>query len=202
MWDQRYSASEYAYGKAPNDFLAARFAGIPRGRVLSLAEGEGRNAVFLAQQGYAVTAVDASVVGLRKAEALARELGVDIDLVHADLAGFDLGQEAWDGIVSIYVPLPSAIRKELHARIPAALRTGGAFLLEAFTPNQLGKGTGGGSDPDTMQTGDSLRAELGGLHFEHLVELDREVIEGAYHTGHSAVVQALARKLPPARPSR
>jgi SAM-dependent methyltransferase len=194
MWDERYGSIEYAYGKAPNDFLAAHFGRIPKGKVLSLGEGEGRNAVFLAKQGYSVTAVDSSVVGLKKAESLAKEHGVSLNLIHADLSGFDLGSDAWDGIISIFVPLPSTVRKDLYRRLPGALKEGGVFLLEAFTPDQIGHGTGGGTNPDTMQTERSIREELAPLKFEHLLELERTVIEGAFHTGLGAVVQAIARK--------
>src|SRR3954468_13434930 len=116
MWDQRYSAKEYAYGTKPNMFLEANVNSIPKGEVLSLAEGEGRNAVFLAKQGYSVTAVDASEVGLQKARRLAEENGASIELVHADLADFDMGENRWDGIISIFFPLPSALRKELHRK--------------------------------------------------------------------------------------
>ena len=194
MWDERYSSIEYAYGKAPNDFLATHFTRIPKGNVLSLAEGEGRNAVFLAKYGYSVTAVDSSVVGLKKAELLAKEHGVSINLIHANLSDFDLGSDAWEGIMSIFVPLPSTVRKDLYRRLQGALKNGGVFLLEAFTPDQIGHGTGGGTNPDTMQTERSLRAELPSLKFEHLVELERNVVEGTFHTGQSAVVQAIARK--------
>ena len=194
MWDERYSAEEYAYGKAPNQFLAEHFAAIPKGKVLSLAEGEGRNAVFLAQQGYAVTAVDASRVGLQKAQKLADERGVSLELIHADLAEFDLGNEQWDGIVSIFCPLPSALRQQLHQKVFAALKPGGVYLIEAYTPEQLKHGTGGGKSADTMTTQADLMRELQGLHFQHLLELERDVVEGIYHTGLGAVVQALALK--------
>ena len=194
MWDERYSVDEYAYGKTPNQFLADNYGVIPKGNVLSLAEGEGRNAVFLAKQGYAVTAVDASQVGLQKAKQLADENGVSINLVHADLGDFDLGEDSWDGIISIFFPLPSALRKALHKKVVAGLRTDGVFLAEAYTPNQLKHGTGGGSSIDTMQTKDSLRLELEGLTFKHLIELERDVVEGIYHTGLGAVVQAIAIK--------
>ena len=194
MWDERYSAEEYAYGTKPNEFLEAYVSRIPKGEVLSLAEGEGRNAVFLAKQGYKVTAVDSSVVGLNKARKLAEESGVEVEFIHADLADFDLGEDSWDGIVSIFVPLPSSIRKQLHKRVEAALKRGGVFLIEAYTPNQLKHGTGGGNSADVMQTRESLSLELAGLKFKHLVELEREVIEGAYHTGLGSVVQAIASK--------
>lgn len=194
MWDERYSAEEYAYGTTPNEFLVENVNWIPKGKVLSLAEGEGRNAVFLAKQGYTVTAVDASLVGLNKARTLAEENGVDIELIHADLGEYDLGENQWDGIVSIFCPLPSSVRKELYKKVLVGLKQSGVFLLEAYTPDQLKHGTGGGSSVDTMQSKESLRLELPGLKFKHLVELERSVVEGIYHTGIGAVVQAIAVK--------
>lgn len=194
MWDERYSAEEYAYGKAPNKFLEDNYKVIPTGKVLSLAEGEGRNAVFLAKQGYSVTAVDASLVGLNKARKLAEENGVVVEFIHADLADYDLGENKWDGIVSIFSPLPSSLRKQLYKKVEAGLRQSGVFLLEAYTPDQLKHGTGGGNSVDVMQSKESLSFELAGLKFKHLVELERDVIEGIYHTGIGAVVQAMASK--------
>ncbi len=194
MWDERYSAEEYAYGTTPNEFLVDKVIYIPKGKVLSLAEGEGRNAVFLAKQGYAVTAVDASLVGLNKARKLADKNGVTIEFIHADLAEYDLGKNRWDGIVSIFCPLPSSLRKELHKKVMAGLKQGGVFLLEAYTPNQLKHGTGGGNSVDVMQSEESLRSELTELKFMHLTELERDVREGVYHTGIGSVVQAIATK--------
>jgi SAM-dependent methyltransferase len=194
MWDERYSAEEYAYGTTPNEFLVEKVSSIPKGDVLCLAEGEGRNAVFLAKRGYAVTAVDASLVGLNKARKLAEENDVVVEFIHADLADYDLGENKWDGIVSIFCPLPSSIRKELYKKVIAGLKQNGVFLLEAYTPDQLKHGTGGGNSVDVMQTKESLRLELAGLKFMHLVELERDVIEGIYHTGIGAVVQAIAAK--------
>lgn len=194
MWDDRYSAEEYAYGTDPNEFLVEKVSCIPKGKVLSLAEGEGRNAVFLAKQGYAVSAVDASLVGLNKARNLAQENHVFVEFIHADLADYDLGENQWDGIVSIFCPLPSSLRKELYRKVIAGLKQNGVFLLEAYTPDQLKHGTGGGNSVDVMQTKESLRAELAGLKFEHLTELERNVIEGVFHTGVGSVVQAIATK--------
>lgn len=194
MWDERYSAEEYAYGTTPNKFLVEKVSCIPKGKVLCLAEGEGRNAVFLAKQGYAVTAVDASLVGLNKARKLAEENDVVVEFIHADLADYDLGENKWDGIVSIFCPLPSSLRKELYKRVIAGLKQNGVFLLEAYTPDQLKYGTGGGNSVDVMQSEKSLRFELAGLKFTHLTELERNVIEGVYHTGIGSVVQAIATK--------
>jgi 2-polyprenyl-3-methyl-5-hydroxy-6-metoxy-1,4-benzoquinol methylase len=106
VWDERYSADEYVYGTSPNEFLVEKVSCIPKGKVLSLAEGEGRNAVFLAREGYSVTAVDASLVGLNKARELAEKNDVVVEFIHTDLADYDLGEDKWDGIVSIFCPLP------------------------------------------------------------------------------------------------
>ena len=195
MWDERYAVAEFVYGKEPNRFLAEHYSKLPRGKLLSLAEGEGRNAVFLAAHGYEVTAVDASSVGLDKGRQLAEELGVNVEWIHADLNDFELGLDQWDGIVSIFCPLPSSIRRKLYQSLPQALKPGGVFLLEAYTPDQIGRGTGGGNSSDVMQTVISLIAELPGLTFIHLQELEREVVEGIYHTGNGCVVQAIAQKL-------
>lgn len=196
MWDQRYAEPGFAYGSEPNDFLsqnAERY--LPAGgEVLSLAEGEGRNAVFLAQRGFRVTGVDGSPVGLAKARALAAERGVAIETVVADLADYDLGAARWDGIVSIWCHTPPALRARLHRAVVAALRPGGVVLLEAYTPKQLAYRTGGPPDAAMMMTADGLRAELAGLDILVADERLREVHEGKYHQGTSAVVQLIARK--------
>ncbi|MDO6713106.1 class I SAM-dependent methyltransferase [Aliiglaciecola sp. 2_MG-2023] len=194
MWDERYADKDYAYGKEPNTFLAENYQAIPQGRVLSLAEGEGRNAVFLAQKGYSVTAVDGSEVGLKKAEMLAKEKGVEIELIHADLAEFDIGEDIWDGIISIFCPLPTELRSQVYKSAVNGLKAGGVFLLEAYTPEQLKHATGGGHSIDSMTTKESLLSDLGRLNFSQLQEIERDVIEGIYHTGKGAVIQAVATK--------
>lgn len=198
MWDRRYREAGFAYGTQANDFLRAQHHRIPRGgRVLCLAEGEGRNAVFLARQGYRVTAVDQSSVGLEKAQRLAREKGVTITTEVADLAGYDLGCEVWDGIVSIWAHLPSALRQQVHRQVVLALKKGGVLLLEAYTLRQLTmSGTGGpaASQPDMFMSRRELLRELNGLEFELAAELQRNISEGRCHQGESAVVQLIARK--------
>ena len=129
-WDERYAEPDFAYGDAPNDFLRAHGSTL-RGPVLCLAEGQGRNAVFLATLGLEVTAVDQSAVGLACAEQLAARNCVAIQTAVADLGGYDLGEERWGAIVSIFAHVPAAVRKALHGRIASALKPGGLFLLEA-----------------------------------------------------------------------
>jgi SAM-dependent methyltransferase len=192
MWDERYNEPGYAYGTAPNDFLVAEVGRIAAGgTVLCLAEGEGRNAVWLAQRGFAVTAVDQSAVGLAKAAAFAAERGARLRTVVADLAAFGIEAGAWDAVVSIWAHVPPAIRVPLHARVAAGLKPGGVLLLEAYTPAQVAMGTGGPRDPNLCMTLAGLREELAGLEVVG-VEKEREVQEGKYHRGRSAVVQVAA----------
>jgi SAM-dependent methyltransferase len=196
MWDERYAQPGYAYGTEPNDFLKAtaeRY--LPaRGELLCLAEGEGRNAVFLAGLGFRVTGVDASAVGLAKARKLAEQHGVEIETIVADLGAFDLGVERWDGIVSIWCHTPSALRARLHRAVVGALRPGGVLLLESYTPDQLSYKTGGPPNADLTMTLAAVRDELAGLELLQAEEKLREVHEGKYHDGLSAVLQVVARK--------
>ena len=194
MWDERYSEEHYIYGTEPNGFLKDNFGIIPTGDLLCLAEGEGRNAVFLAQQGYSVTAVDSSLVGLKKAKKLAADNKVTIEFIHADLENYDIGDKKWDGIVSIFCHVPEQVRKKLHKKVVKGLKNTGVLFLEAYTPNQLKHGTGGPPLVDLMVSEKQLRQELTGLKFSHLLELEREVVEGTKHVGVGAVVQAIGSK--------
>ena len=153
FWDSRFGGPEYVYGTEPNDLLREQASLLPLpGPILSLAEGEGRNAVFLASRGYRVTAMDSSAVGLGKARLLAAARGVEIETVHADLADFDLGIERWGGVVSIWCHLPSVLRADVHARIRRSMKPGGVFLLEHYHPRQIPYNTGGPKDPDLLVT--------------------------------------------------
>ncbi len=125
---------------------------------------------------------------------MAKENNVTLELIHADLKDYDLGVDKWDGIISIFNPLPSELRKKLYKNIEKSLKVNGVFLLEAYTPDQLQHGTGGGNSVDVMQSKQTLTSELSKLHFKHLLEVERNVVEGLYHTGIGAVVQAIATK--------
>jgi len=194
MWNQRYNQPDYAYGTQPNDFLRSVESSMPRGKLLSLGEGEGRNAVYLATLGYDVTAVDSSDVGLEKARRLAAEKNVKITTITADLGEYQIQPDRWDVMVSIFCHVPSAIRVPLHQAVVRGLKPGGVFVLEAFTPRQIDMKTGGPNSPDMLMTLASLRQELAGLKFIQAVELDRNVLEGKFHTGKAAVVQILGIK--------
>lgn len=194
-WDTRYAEPGFAYGTEPNDFLKEAVRYLPEGgRVLSVAEGEGRNAVFLARQGFRVTGVDASRTGLEKARGLAAEAGVDIECLCRDLADYEPEAGAWDGVVSIFCHLPAAIRAQLNRKLVQALRPGGVLILEAYTPEQLRYGTGGPPSAELLADQAQLEQELAGLVWLHARSLTRPVVEGRYHTGEAAVVQLVGRK--------
>lgn len=195
MWDEEYSVEEFVYGKAPNEFLLEMSDRLKKDDVLCLAEGEGRNAVYLARQGFAATAVDSSRVGLAKAYKLAQEFGVTIQTVPADLADYTIEEGVWDSIVSISCHVHQDLRRRLHRDVVAGLKEGGTFLLEAYTPKQLEFGTGGPPSAEYLMDLATLRKELEGLEFIHGKELVRDVVEGINHTGKGSVVQVLARKI-------
>lgn len=197
LWDERYSQYEYAYGLDPNDFLVEQTELIPQGRVLCLAEGEGRNALHLARCGYNVLAVDQSKVGLDKATQRARQAGVEITTQVADLAEYHIRPGKWQGIVSIWAHVPPAIRKPLHRQVVAGLAPGGVLILEAYTPRQLEMDAVGGpkhDQRDRLMTLAELKEELAGLSLRIAQEIERDVNEGELHRGRSAVVQVVAVK--------
>jgi SAM-dependent methyltransferase len=196
LWDERYGAAGYYYCAEPNDFLREHCGAIrPGGAVLCLADGEGRNAVFLAALGYAVVAVDQSFVGLQKAKRLAASKGVRITTIQADLADYRIEPDRWDGIVSIFCHLPRPLRAEIYRQVLPGLKPGGLFLLEAYTPEQLRYGTCGPPTADLLVRLEDLRNELDGLALIHAMERERVVMEGRGHSGLSAVVQVIARRV-------
>lgn len=194
MWDQRYGEAGFAYGTEPNDFLVEQAGLIPRGKVLCLAEGEGRNAVYLATLGHEVTAVDASSVGLEKAARLAKERGVELKTQVADLANYHIEPLSYTSVVSIWCHVPPAVRVPLHRAVVDALLPGGLLVLEAYTPRQLEYKTGGPPVVELTMTLEALRIELAGLDFLQGVERERVIHEGKYHDGPSHVVQVVAQK--------
>jgi SAM-dependent methyltransferase len=195
QWDARFSGEAYVYGTQPNDFLVEQAPRLPPGgRVLSLGEGEGRNAVYLASLGHHVTAVDASRVGLAKARRLAAERGVSVETVPSDLSDFTFAPAAWDVAILIFCHLPPDLRRRVHRAVVESLRPGGLVLLEAYTPAQLGFRTGGPPVVELLYTAEALREDFAGLELPVLRELTREVREGTLHTGQAAVVQLVGRK--------
>lgn len=196
MWDERYSTDDYVYGTEPNDFLRDQVALIGKApkKVLCLADGEGRNGVYLAALGHQVLSVDISAVGLRKAENLARDKGVPLDVLVADLATHEFPAVSFDAVVSVFCHLPQADRPHLHRQVAQTLKPGGILILEAYTPAQASRDTGGPGTPDRTLTAAELDAAFTDFAIEMNRELDRQIIEGRGHNGLGAVVQFIARK--------
>ena len=194
FWNQRYSAEDYVYGVEPNVFLVEQASHIPAGRVLCLAEGEGRNAVYLAGLGYEVTAVDMSEAGLAKARRLAAIKGVTITTQLADLESYEIEAGAWQGVVSIFAHVPPLLRRRLYSAAVNGLRPGGVVIVEAYTPRQLQYQSGGPRQADLLVSLAMLREEFRGLIEIVGREVERQVVEGKYHSGLGAVVQYAARK--------
>jgi cyclopropane fatty-acyl-phospholipid synthase-like methyltransferase len=195
FWNERYASSEYLYGTEANTFLAEN-ADLLRGPVLSLSEGEGRNAVFLAARGLSVLGVDCSEVALEKARSLAEARGVVMDTELADLAEFDPGENRYGAVVSIFAHLPSSIRSRLYPLVERALEPGGIVLLEAYSERQLARDTGGPKDVDLLMSVEKLEREFPNLEPILAQEIQREVREGTGHGGMASVVQFIARRKP------
>lgn len=191
-WDSRYDQDEFLFGTEPNDFLREQVHRIlAGGKVLCLGDGEGRNGVWLAEQGFSVTSVDLSQVGLDKTQRFAEQRGVTLETVYADLAEWPIEAEAWDGIVSIFCHMMPDERQEMHHRIVAGLRSNGVFIMEAYTPDQIDKGTGGPSNPELLVTAEDVTPELSDLDILLSRNIEREVIEGTSHTGLASVAQII-----------
>lgn len=195
MWNERYRRDEFVYGTEPNSFLAEN-AGLLQGPVLSLAEGEGRNAVYLASLGLTVVGVDSSEVGLAKAHKLAASRRVSIQTEVADLAVYEPTANFYGSVVSIFAHLPSAVRRRLYPLVEKSLLPGGTIVLESYSKSQLGRNTGGPKDLDMLMT--AADVESGFPHCEVLLcrETERDVVEGSLHTGRAHVVQFIGKRKP------
>ena len=195
-WDARYAGDAYLFGTAPNAFLAACLPLIPDGgRVLCVADGEGRNSTWLAAQGRSVDAFDPSPVGVAKARRLAAERGVDVRFAVAGVDDWSWPEGAYDAVAAIFIQFaPPDMRRHLWARIHAALRPGGLLLLEGYSLAQLAHGTGGPRVPDQLYTEEALREELSAFAIESMRAHEPEVDEGPAHSGLSALIDVIARR--------
>lgn len=193
MWNLRYGEHDAVYGEQPNAFLASVAQRFPAGgRVLCLAEGQGRNALFLARRGHPVVAVDSADVAVAQLAAEAERAGLPVEAVVADLADFEPPSCA--GVVAIYAHMAPALRATAYRRAWEALEPGGVFVLEAFTPAQLGRGSGGPPRLDFLFGAEDLRALLPEAEFVLLEECEVVLDEGRLHLGQAAVVRMVAVK--------
>lgn len=196
-WNQRYRAEGFVFGTEPNHWLE-RHAGVwPAGaRVLCVADGEGRNSVWLARQGLQVDAFDIAEVGVAKARALAEEAGTTVNFQVADVDSFDWSVEAYDGIAAIFIQFaPPEQRARLFARMVQALKPGGRLILQGYTPQQLVFKTGGPGQIEHLYTEDLLRQAFAGLQIEVMDSYEDDIAEGSGHKGRSALIGLVACKV-------
>lgn len=200
FWDQQFAGDAYKYGTAPNAFLAQHSACFaPGGSVLLPGDGEGRNSVWLAAQGFAVQAIDSSRVGLDKASALAAQRGVVVHTVWTDLADWQPAPQAVDAVALIYVHLSAPLRTQVLHRALRALRPGGVLVLEAFHPQQLtGYTSGGPKQVELLYTLEQLRADAASAGVPSTERFAREgntqLNEGPGHQGLAFVTQWVVQR--------
>jgi SAM-dependent methyltransferase len=194
MWDERYSTDDYLFGTEPAAFLVAHQDLLrPGARALVVADGEGRNSVFLAERGVEVVAMDASAVGVAKARKLADERGVEVDFRIADIMTWEWTPDAYDLVVAIFIQfLTPQQRPTVFDGMQRTLRPGGRLLLHGYRPEQVALGTGGPPDPAHMYTEDLLRDAFGAMHIERLESYDAVIEEGTGHRGTSALIDLVA----------
>jgi SAM-dependent methyltransferase len=195
-WNERFSREDYLFGTAPNAFLVSQRHLLKRGlSALAVADGEGRNGVFMAEQGVEVLSIDFSPVALEKAQRLAAERGVRLRTQQANLFAWNWPVAGFDLVVAIFIQFATpAERKELFRNLKSALKPGGHLILQGYRPEQLAYGTGGPPDAENMYTVPLLREAFADLTILHLVEHDEVIVEGTGHAGMSALIDLVARK--------
>jgi 2-polyprenyl-3-methyl-5-hydroxy-6-metoxy-1,4-benzoquinol methylase len=195
-WNQRFQTRDFIFGTAPNDWLREHAAvWQPGQRVLCVADGEGRNSVWLAQRGLQVDAYDIAEVGVAKARQFAAEQGVSVNYTVADCDGFDYGEARYDGVAAIFVQFADpAMRERLFAHLKRCLKPGGTLVLHGYTPKQLEYKTGGPPFASHLYTEALLRAAFAGYEVLALREYEAELTEGSQHKGRSALIGLVARK--------
>ena len=199
FWAARYEAEAYAYGTEPNAYFRHQLAKLTPGRLLLLAEGEGRNAVHAALKGWQVDAVDFSAEGRAKAMRLAATRGVQLNYQLGDVTALHWQQDGpYDAIALIYAPLLPAARRAVHTTAAASLAPGGHLILEGFTPRQLGLPSGGPKDPAMLYEPADLATDFAALQLLENQELGIVLHEGTFHEGPAQVVRLLARRPPTA----
>ncbi len=194
-WNTRFSAEGYLFGKEPNAFLASQRDRLKPGmRALCVADGEGRNSVWLARQGLEVTAFDFSPVGVAKARTLAREAGAAVDHRESDIHRWDWSQVQYDAVVAIFIQFAApAARARIFAGLRQSLAPGGLLIMQGYRPEQLAYGTGGPPQVENLYTEGLLRESFAELEILHLASHDDVVDEGPGHRGMSALIDLIAR---------
>ena len=198
FWNDRYASEDYLFGTQPNAFLAREAHRLtPKSKVLAVADGEGRNSVFLAHHGHRVVATDISQRALDKAQGLAERRGVAVEYLQADLADWDWPHETFDAVVGIFVQFAGpAVRRKMFEGFRRALRPGGMVFLHGYREEQITYGTGGPPTVENLYTVRALLDTFSDWDIQHLDSYDAEIFEGSGHSGMSALVDLIARKNP------
>jgi cyclopropane fatty-acyl-phospholipid synthase-like methyltransferase len=196
LWDKRYGQEGYLFGVAPNAFLVRQAGRLQPGwRALAVADGEGRNGVWLAEQGLCVLSIDSSAVAQDKARSLAQARGVEMWVEHVDLADWTWPEAEFDLVVAIFIQFaPPAMRTRLFAQMALALKPGGLLMLQGYRPEQIAYGTGGPSAVENLYTETLLRDAFAGLEILELRSHDSPIHEGRGHDGMSALIDLVVRR--------
>lgn len=196
FWDERYQGEAYLFGEAPNAFLAAQAHRLRPGMsALAVADGEGRNGVWLAEQGLDVLSVDSSPVAQAKAARLAEARGTTLRLEEVDLASWAWPEAQFDAVAAIFIQFAGPdLRDQIFAGLKRALKPGGLLLLEGYRPEQIAYGTGGPRVPENLYTEAMLRTAFSDFEILELSAYDAVIEEGAGHSGQSALIDLVARR--------
>lgn len=196
MWDERYSVPGYFYGTAPSQFLQKHVSWLKSGKTaLAIADGEGRNSVFMAEQGMDVTAIDSSPVGLEKARRLAKERGVEVHFQLADLHSWEWKPASFDLVAAIFIQFADPeFRSRIFEGIECTLKPDGVLMLHGYTTRQLAYGTGGPKVAEALYTSEMLMERFGDWEILEFAEYDAEIHEGTGHSGQSALIDLIARR--------
>jgi SAM-dependent methyltransferase len=195
-WNGRFDTGNYIFGTAPNDWLREHAHLLaPASRVLCVADGEGRNSVWLAKRGHHVDAFDIAEIGIRKARALATGAGVGVNFAVADADALQWPAALYDAVVAIFIQFADpAMRSRLFSRMVQALKPGGVLVLQGYTPKQLEYRTGGPPFAENLYTEPLLREAFSALEIVELREYEALLREGTQHAGRSALLGLVARK--------
>lgn len=195
-WNERYDQEDYVFGTEPNAFLKSCAPLLKPGqKALAVADGEGRNGVWLAGQGLEVTGFDASAVGLDKAQRLATSHGVKVDYRLTSAEDWSWARDAYEVVAAIFIQFAEPpLRKLIFEGMIRTLKPGGLLLLQGYTPRQLDFGTGGPRMVENLYTRPMLKDAFASLSIQRLDEHDSEINEGPGHSGMSALIELIARK--------
>ena len=198
-WDQRYADESYAYGEEPNPYLKEQLTKLKPGKILFPAEGEGRNAVYAAKQGWEVSAFDISTEGQKKALELAHKNEVTIDYRVGELEALNYIQESFDVIALIYAHFPATLKSGIHQMLDGYLRKGGTIIFEAFSKSHLDylekdEKVGGPKDIGSLFSIEEIRQDFEDYEVVELTETVIQLNEGSYHNGQGSVIRFIGRK--------